>query len=122
MFDAINQMHPRHRSAEADKLFKAPEVKVIGNKAVKFSDVAVHSFNMGDVEDPDLYAAQPIYEWQQSEMGKWVMERAVDTPEWHRHIDHTTYGYRYAIVAKMKDIDYTFWQLKWSNQVDRGRA
>jgi len=86
---------------------------VINNKAYKIHKVVVHRFMMGDVDDPDIYAAQPLWEWQQSEMGKWVMERAVDTPEWHRHVDHTTYGYQYAIVAKMKDVDYTFWTLKW---------
>jgi hypothetical protein len=51
---------------------------------VKFTDVKVHEFNMGDVEDPDLYAAQPLYEWQQSEQGKWIMEHAVEPPFWHR--------------------------------------
>ena len=29
-----------------------------------------HQFNLGDVEDPDIYAAQPIWEWQQTEKGK----------------------------------------------------
>jgi hypothetical protein len=27
---------------------------------------------MGDVEDPDLYAAQPLYDWQTSEMGEFM--------------------------------------------------
>jgi hypothetical protein len=113
MFDAINQLHPRNRSAEADKLFKAPEWKLIDDKAVKFSDVAVHSFTMGDVEDPDLYAAQPIYEWQQSEMGQWVMEHAVETPFWHRHVDPYSYGYKYFIIARLSEQDQTYWALKW---------
>jgi hypothetical protein len=26
---------------------------------------------------------------------------------------------QYAIVAKLKDVDYTFWVLKWGNQVDK---
>jgi hypothetical protein len=113
MFDAINQLHPRHRSAEADKLFKAPEWQEVNGKAVKFSDVAVYSFGMGDVEDPDLYAAQPIYEWQQSEMGKWVMEHAVETPFWHRAVDPTSYGHKYYIIARLKEQDQTYWALKW---------
>ena len=89
---------------------------VINNRVHEIYTVVVHRFRMGDVDDPDLYAAQPMWEWQSSELGKWVMERAVDTPEWHRQIDHTTYGYSYAIVAKLKDIDYTFWALKWGQQ------
>ncbi len=92
---------------------------VINDRVHEIHKVVVHRFMMGDVEDPDLYAAEPLIEWQNSEMGKWVMSRAVETPEWHRHLEPITYGYHYAIVAKMKDVDYTFWQLKWGNAVDR---
>jgi hypothetical protein len=88
---------------------------VINNRVHEIHTVVVHRFRMGDVEDPDIYAAEPLYNWQQSEIGQWVMEKAVDTPEWHRHVDHTTYGYQYAIVAKLKDVDYTFWVLKWGS-------
>lgn len=83
--------------------------------------VVVHKFIMGDVEDPDLYAAQPLLEWQQSEMGKWVMEHSLETPMWHRHVEPITYGYKYAITAYLKGPDYTFWTLKWGqSSIDRG--
>lgn len=87
-----------------------------GDRVYEIKKITVHQFQMGDVEDPDLYAAEPLIEWQNSEMGKWVMGKAVETPEWHRHLDPFTYGYRYAIVAKLKDVDFTFWQLKWGTQ------
>jgi hypothetical protein len=86
---------------------------VIDNKAYRIHKTIVHQFQLGDVDDPDLYAAQPMYEWKESEQGQWVMSKAVETPEWHRYLDPMTYGYKYAIVAKLKDIDYTFWTLKW---------
>jgi len=111
MFDAINQLHPRHKSA--DKLFKQPEYKLIDERVVKFLDVVVHEFGMGDVEDPDLYAAQPLHDWQQSEQGKWVMEHAVETPFWHRHVDPYEYGYRYYVVARLSEQDQLYWTLKW---------
>jgi hypothetical protein len=76
-------------------------------------EIVVHEFRMGDVEDPNLYAAEPIIQWQQSESGQWIMERAVDQPSWHRSTDPATYGYRFEIRAKLKDIDYTYWVLKW---------
>jgi len=95
------------------------DVMVFGDKAHKIHTVVVHRFRMGDVEDPDLYAAQPLWEWQESEMGKWVMERAVDTPEWHRQMDQLQYHMQYAVVAKLKDVDYTFWVLKWGNDIDK---
>jgi len=92
------------------------DVMVFGDRAYKIHKVIVHRFTMSDVEDPDLYAGQPLWEWQESEMGKWVMAKAVDTPEWHRQTDFVNYGYQYIIVAKLKDIDYTFWTLKWGSK------
>jgi len=102
-----------HRSPEAELLFKAPEYRLVDDRAVKFSDVAVHSFTMGDVEDPDLYAAQPIMDWQNSEAGKWVMDHAVETPFWHRHIDPGSFGYKYFIIARLSEQDQIYWTLKW---------
>ena len=70
---------------------------------------------MGDVEDPDFYAANPLWEWQESEMGKWVMEHALEIPVWHRIADQYGYGYRYTITAKLTEQDQTFWTLKWKD-------
>ena len=93
---------------------------LIAGKAHEIHTVKVHEFRLGDVEDPDLYAAQPLYDWQQSEMGEWIMARAVDAPEWHRTTDPMSVGHRYIIIAKLKDIDYTAWQIKWGiNQLDK---
>jgi hypothetical protein len=114
MFDAINQLHPNHKPA--DGLFKQPEYKLINDRVVKFLDVKVHEFTMGDVEDPDLYAAQPLHEWQQSEEGQWVMEHAVETPFWHRHIDPYDYGYKYYVIARLKEQDQIYWTLKWQKK------
>jgi len=75
--------------------------------------VIVHTIRMGDVEDPDLYVAQPLYEWQESEQGKWVMENSAPTPSWHREVDSHSMGYRYTIRAYLKPKDYTFWKLKY---------
>lgn len=88
-----------------------------GDKVHEIHTVVVHRFRIGDVDDPDIYAAQPLWEWQESEMGKWVMEHAVDAPEWHRQMDPMQYLIQYAVVAKLKDVDYTWWTLKWGNKV-----
>jgi len=78
-------------------------------------DTIVHSFSMGDVEDPDLFAAEPLIAWEKSEQGQWIMNNAVETPSWHRMADPVTMGYRYTIRAKLSAKDYTFWVLKWSS-------
>ena len=77
------------------------------------SDVIVHTFRMGDVEDPDLYAAQPMCEWERSEVGKWVMSHAVETPTWYRGADPHNWGYQYRIVARLTDADHVFFKLKF---------
>ena len=75
---------------------KTPE----GERVEECREMVVHSFSMGDVDDPDLYAAQPLREWEDSEFGQWVMKNAADTPTWHRISDPSIYGYKYQIRAK----------------------
>ena len=89
------------------------QVMVIEGVAHRIYHVIVHSFLTGDVEDPDLYAAQPLWEWENSEMGQWVMENAIETPMWNRIVDYNTYGTRYTITAKLKDADHTYFLLKY---------
>jgi len=90
------------------------ELEENGQLTVKeIHKVVVHTFTMGDVEDPDLYAAEPMWKWQESEQGKFVMENAVDQPEWHRHLDHTSYGYKYAITAELETKKLSEFYLRW---------
>ena len=111
---------PDHGHVAEPKGIQTNDFMVFGDKAHRIHTLIVYRFTMGDVEDPDLYAAEPLYQWQNSEMGQWIMERAVETPEWHRMADSYNYGYQYTIVAKLKDIDYTWWTLKWGeSQVDK---
>jgi hypothetical protein len=75
--------------------------------------IVVHTFRMGDVEDPDLFAAEPLYQWEKSEAGQFVMEHAIDKPVWRRHIDHTIYGYTYIIVAELEKKKLSEFYLRW---------
>lgn len=79
----------------------------------KISKIVVYRFTVGDVDDPDIHAAEPMYEWQHSEAGKWIMEHSVEIPTWNRIADFNTYGYKYDIVAYLRDIDLTYWKLKY---------
>lgn len=89
------------------------EVKIINNRAIRFRDVCVYEICMGDVEDPDLMVAQPIWEWQGSDEGRFVMENAVEKPYWTRSIDPHTYGHLYCIVARLSEQNEVFWRLKY---------
>ena len=93
--------------------YQDPEYKIVDDRLVRFSDICVHEFTMGDVEDPDLYAAQPIWEWQQSESGQFVMAHAVEPPYWIRQVDHSSYGTKYKIIARLSEPNQTFFRLKF---------
>ena len=75
--------------------------------------VLLHTFTMGDVEDPYLYAAFPISEWQKTEHGRWVMEHAVGEPVFFCKADLNTYGFRVTITGELEERDATYFKLKW---------
>ena len=77
--------------------------------------IVVHQFRVGDSEDPDIYAAEPILDWEHSEAGMFVMEHAVEQPVWHRNIDHASYGYQYIITAELEAKKLSEFYLKWGN-------
>jgi len=75
--------------------------------------ITVHKFRVGDAEDPDIYAAEPILNWEKSESGMFIMEHAIDKPEWHRHVDYVTYGYQYSITAELEAKKLSEYYLRW---------
>jgi hypothetical protein len=89
---------------------------VENDRVVEIHDVTVHEFTLHDADDPDLYAAVPMIEWQQTEKGTWVMEHAIESPSWYRYIDPVSYGYKYQIRARLRGPDYTYYALKWCSK------
>lgn len=85
----------------------------IEDRVHEVHNAVVYTFNMGDVDDPILYAGEPLMQWQNSEAGKWVMEHAIETPMWHRQENVIHWGHTFAITAKLKAKDYSFFLLKW---------
>ena len=106
-------MSTAHNKLAEYRHWQDKEYKIIDDHVVCFSDICVYEFSLGDVEDPDLYAAQPISEWQASAAGQFVMAHAVEKPYWIRMTDQASYGYRYVIVARMRESDQTFFRLKF---------
>lgn len=112
----INQrLANRYFENHKDRIYHPPMTKyvVVGDRVEEVKTVIVHEFSMGDVDDPDLYAAQPLCEWEQSEIGQWVIKNACDTPTWHRIADQTMFGYRYQIRAKLMGAPLTEWLLRY---------
>lgn len=73
--------------------------------------IILHEFTMMDCEDPQIYIAQPIYEWQKTEIGKWCMENATDL-EYHYNLEHTTMGYRVVITGALGGKNLSYFLLK----------
>ena len=96
-------------------MFTKCKVETVDGKDVvkRIHKVIVHSFFMGDVEDPDLYAAEPMYQWENSPTGKWVKDNAEVTPEWRRNMDMALYGYRYVIIAELEEKKLTEFYLRF---------
>lgn len=67
-----------------------------------------------NIEDPDVFAAEPILEWQKTEQGQWIMENATEIPSYHITVGTDWIGYVVNITADLSEDDYTFWLLKWS--------
>lgn len=68
---------------------------------------------MGDVDDLEIYVAQPIWEWQQTPQGKWVMENATDLA-YYTHPDPSTFGHRIAIRGELEEKKATEYFLRWN--------
>ena len=77
--------------------------------------VVVHRFQMGDVDDPDLYAAQPLWEWQHSPAGEFVMKNAIETPIWKRQHDPMNWGYTFVVIARIEKKKLAEYYLKFDS-------
>lgn len=78
--------------------------------------VVIHQFNVSDCEDPDLYAAEPLHKWENSEQGRFVMEHAKVTPEWRRRTDYAAYNYHYIIIAELEKKKLSEFYLRWGKR------
>ena len=76
--------------------------------------IALHQFNMSDVDDVEIYVAQPIYEWQQTPAGRWCTEHASNL-HYLTGFDPTGFGYRITITGDMEDKLATEFLLRWKN-------
>lgn len=88
-------------------------VKIVNGAPRRIIKIMVHRFTLSDVDDPDLYAAEPLLAWQNSEDGKWVIAHAIETPSWHRITNYESYCIEYKIVASLYEEDAVYFKLKW---------
>jgi hypothetical protein len=78
--------------------------------------ITFHTFQMGDVDDVDIYVAAPIYDWQQTEHGQWVMKHAREL-RYYTRPDIAFWGTEIAISGDLEDGPLvTEYFLKWPNK------
>jgi len=109
----------RYFEGRPDRIYRPPVMRynIIqtpeGERVEECKTVVVHEFKMSDVEDPDLWAAESLMEWEKSDAGQWVMKNAADTPTWYRDMDTSMMGWRYQIRAKLMGPALTEWLLRY---------
>jgi len=89
------------------------ETKIIGGLPVRFRDVCVHEFTVDDVDDPVVHAAAPLFDWQESAAGAWIMNNAEEKPYWIKDLDSRTYRYRFRVMARLSEFNEAFFRLKY---------
>lgn len=78
--------------------------------------VVVLSFQMGDVDDLEIYIAQPIWEWKQTDQGKFVIDNTVKQCVIERHIDHFSFGYKIQVRAFLEKKKLAEYYLRWGQK------
>ena len=68
---------------------------------------------LGDVEDPEIYAAGPIMDWEKTEQGQWLHANSYEQMMFDIYSDNVMFGYRINIHAWLSDEALTFYKLKW---------
>lgn len=96
--------------------WRPEETRIVDDRPVRYQDVCVHEILISDVEDPDVYVAEPLYEWTQSEAGRWIMANAEETPYWIRNTSFELWGHCFRVMARLSEANHVFWQLKWGNK------
>ena len=74
--------------------------------------VTFHTFGIGDVEDPELYAAWPLSEFMDTEKGQWIRNNCQD-PQYVIRPDPHTYGTRVIVYGEVEDKQAVEWILRW---------
>ena len=74
----------------------------------------LHEFIMGDNDDPEIYAAGSIWEWQQSEAGQWCMKNCVPKSlSYGIGADIYGYGYKVHLYGDLEEHNLTYFNLKY---------
>jgi hypothetical protein len=76
-------------------------------------EIVVHRFSLSEDVDEAVYMAEPIYQWQQTEAGKFIMNNAEDAPKIQSHFEYQSFSKQIAILAKLEKKKLTEYYLRF---------
>ena len=83
------------------------------NKVEEFRKFVVHKIKIiGHSLDPEIEIAAPLYEWQQTPAGKFIMEHATQL-DWTHYLEFNSYSCVYYVVATLEANRLTEYYLKF---------
>ena len=103
----------RNYKSDGIEHYKSPRVRVVDGVAIEESDVEVHRFFIGDIEDPDIVAGVKLTEWQATEAAEWVRAHCIGELYWISSASVDSYSMCYRVVARLTKKDQTFFELKY---------
>lgn len=89
------------------------EFVIIDNVVKQIVTVKVYGINLGNCDDPVVYAAGPLIEWEKSPAGVFVKSKAVELPVWYQYTDPITFSSNIIVLARLYAEDASYYTLKW---------
>ena len=74
-----------------------------------------HSFTIGDVDDPAIYASFPLGEFMSTSQGQWIKEHCPD-PQYKCVSDPEHWGFKVIVFGPLEEKAAVEYMLRWSNK------
>ena len=81
--------------------------------------IIAYRFKVSDVEDPYLYIASPLADWEKSDKGSFIMKHSVTQPRWERNLNLEFMGHDFIIIAELEESKLSEYYLRWGNPNER---
>lgn len=78
--------------------------------------ILLHKFRIGNEDDPEVYAAEALYQWEKSSAGQWAMKNSVSTPTWVIRQHSPTFESIMHIRGEFSESDATMYHLMYTNE------
>ena len=77
--------------------------------------IVFHTLLLGDVDDPEIYAAGPLYEFMQTPKGRWLKENCSD-PLYRISPDPNTFGFKVQVYGELEEKKAVEYLLRWNKE------